>query len=88
MLLEGWAGSWDFDVPIGEMPGRSLVIKGSKRAYLARQPLAAEWSSAKYDRLRLLGKTLQWTVDLSRVGPLALLRLCVTRDRRLRVGLV
>ena len=38
------------------------------RAYLARKPSSESWSGSTYDKLRLLGKTLTWTVDLSRVG--------------------
>ena len=43
-------------------------MRGLQRAYLARRPHSPQWSELVYDKVRLLGKTLRWTADLSQVG--------------------
>ncbi|KAL1520625.1 hypothetical protein AB1Y20_022199 [Prymnesium parvum] len=45
----------------------SLTLRGNRRGYLALAP-AELWGDIAYDRLRLLGKTLRVTIDVSRVG--------------------
>ena len=69
MLLESWAAAWQTeDSPSSQEHGKSIILHGNMRAYLARKPSSESWSGSTYDKLRLLGKTLTWTVDLSRVG--------------------
>lgn len=50
----------------------SVTLTGNARAYLARPHArfagGEPWVTARYDRLHLLGRTLRWTMDLSRVG--------------------
>ena len=60
-------------------PSRVTLI-GNSRAYLAHEPpgmdedgassdtTVHEWGDVRYDRLRLLGRTLRWRMDISTVG--------------------
>ena len=54
-------------MPAGGGSGWTLSLHGNQRFYLGLHP-AGEWRNAQYDRLRLLGKSLRWTVDVSNVG--------------------
>lgn len=46
-----------------------LKVMGSTRAYLAREyePNSHDWSTVKWDNMKLLGKTLKFKIDLSNV---------------------
>ena len=62
-------GDWEltlepFSGPLGAGNGDALrlVLRGNQRGYLTRRGIA------QYEHLRLLGKTLRWTVDVSQVG--------------------
>lgn len=69
MVLERWSRRW----PVED--GSGITLRGSQRAYLARFPSTAgmvepgelAWKEITYDKLRLLGKTLYWSIDVSRV---------------------
>lgn len=64
MLLETWSGPW----ASGQLTdGQSITLRGSQRAYLVRGD-AYYWEDVQYDKLRLLGRTIQVTVDMSGVG--------------------
>ena len=49
--------------------GTTLSLRGDARTYLSYRPLSTDWSGVRYDKLRLLGKSVRrcgWTVDVSR----------------------
>ena len=64
MLLEDdGSGPWDSD---RGRDGSSITLRGNQRAYLVLRR-ARYWQDAQFDRLRLLSKTLRFTVDVSGV---------------------
>jgi hypothetical protein len=49
--------------------GTTLTVSSSERVYLVGDvSSASSWSGLSYDKLNLLGKTLSWTQDTSKIG--------------------
>ena len=65
MLLEEWATPWDRHVASSD--GTSVKLRGNQRAYLTTG-FARSWQQVRYEKLRLLSKTLRFTLDVSQVG--------------------
>jgi hypothetical protein len=63
-VLEAFSQPWSPKATDGER----LLLQNDQRAYLAMPHEQRRWSSIKYHKLQLLGKTLHWTLDLSQVG--------------------
>ena len=63
-----WAAEW-WVGHLGYPDARedNLTLHGNMRAYFSLRPSSRQWGRLQYDKLRLLGKTLRWTVDLSSV---------------------
>ena len=59
--LEPWAGTW----AAGNGDASRIVLQGNQRGYLTRRGRSA----VQYASLFLLGKTLRYTVDVSRGTP-------------------
>ena len=64
-----WAAEW-WVGHLGYPDARedNLTLHGNMRAYFSLRPSSRQWGRLQYDKLRLLGKTLRWTVDLSSVA--------------------
>ena len=63
LLEDEGAGPWDSD---RGRDGSSITLRGNQRGYLVLRR-AAYWQDAQFDRLRLISKTLRFTVDVSGV---------------------
>ena len=61
---ESWVRNWSYPVARED----NLKLHGDLRAYFSLRPSSRQWGRLQYDKLRLLGKTLRWTVDLSSVA--------------------
>ena len=64
-MLEPWSWPWPY---VDSNDGSTIMLKGYQRGYLAHRPSSRDWSAQRYDKLRLLGRTLRWTIDVSNVG--------------------
>ncbi|KAL3921698.1 MAG: hypothetical protein SGPRY_004814 [Prymnesium sp.] len=59
---------FEFGTPVDSEDESFFTLQGDQRAYLARDFKSLKWEDIRYDRLRLLGKTLHVTVNVSGVG--------------------
>eukprot|EP00966_Prymnesium_polylepis_P134250 3103216-Prymnesium_polylepis.1 len=64
MTLESGYRSWSQ----GDSDGAAILLQGDQRAYLTRPHATRSWADIAYDRLRLLGRTLHVTIDVSNTG--------------------
>ena len=50
------------------LKGEHMTLRGNQRAFLANKRHGSSWDEVSYDKVRLLGKTLHFTMDISQVG--------------------
>ena len=62
MVFEQWSG------PVATSSNGTLRIHGNQRSYLTMSHETSNWGDLRYDKLRLLGKTLRVSIDVSGVG--------------------
>ena len=65
-MLEQGCKPWSFT---DEGQGSKITLQGDQRSYLTTgRPRTRWWKDVRYDKLRLLGKTLHVTIDVAEVG--------------------